>query len=105
MSWWERVHGCGVQLRKRAVNTTKKSSKLTEKRGNWLVCNSVIRGKQYSGGGFLPRLLGPIHPFLGRWFQVEGVMDVGFSILWQENAKIEKRFLNLMFGPPACANS
>jgi hypothetical protein len=34
--------------------TTKKSSKLTEKRRNWLVCNSVIWGKNI-GGGFLPR--------------------------------------------------
>ncbi len=30
-------------------------------------------------------------------------MDVGFSILWQESRKIEKRFSNLMFDRSACA--
>jgi hypothetical protein len=86
--------------------TTKKSSKLTEKRRNWLVCNSVIWGKNIGGGSYLGgRATLSISSFFGRWFQVEGIMDVGFSILWQERTKIEKRFWNLMFVQPACAHS
>ena len=60
----------------------------------------------FRGGSYLGRHATLSYSSLfGCWFQVEGVMDVGFSILWQEDAKIEKRFLNLMFGPPACTNS
>jgi hypothetical protein len=30
--------------------------------------------------------------FFGRWFQVEGLMDLGFSILWQESTKKKTDF-------------
>ena len=62
---------------------------------------TIFGGFSYLGG----RATLSYSSFFGRWFQVEGVMDVGFSILWQESRKIEKRFSNLMFDRSACARS
>ncbi len=89
--------------------TTKNSSILTErKRGNWLVGDSRIRGAAKYLGGITylgGRATRSNSSFFDCWFHVEGVLDQGFPILWQEDTKIEKRFQNLMFVRPACAHS
>ncbi len=50
--------------------------------------SKIFGGFSYLGG----RATRSNSSFFDCWFHVEGVLDQGFPILWQEETKIEKRF-------------